>query len=454
MAIVWYYRAEDGREQGPVNSSQLKRLADFGKVRPNTEVRLAQEDRWGPASQVDGLFPEGAASAVGSSSSPSPVASAVAAHPVQSPSPAPQPGMSYSIGSYGAASSQAGPSQVAPSYSPAPTYSPAPSYAPAPFQQPAHPVSAAPGAGLEWYCQMSGRLLGPLRVEELRDLARLGRVEPNSPIARGASGPWYPATDLAGTLGLSWGAPAPMGTPMPIAQPMPAPMAAPIPVAAPMPMPMAQPYATQPLAHAPYPPRHPSPPPRDQEVVMAEVVPAPAPPRTAHVAALPQTHPMFVLFLVGGIALALVGVAVTSYIVMSAGREPAPGQDSPRTLAKSARRTHEALAPRVDRESPTGLNGRPKERGDRFQDFARQAGNVTWDPQADAKTKADIAQREKRIMELLVELSADFVTEPLEEDFKQMRTEYQEGKVTSAVYLESLDNLQKALRRPAKGASK
>jgi|GEM_PF-4092419 len=390
MAIEWYYRTEEGQEQGPVNSSQLKRLADFGKVQPTTQVRLAQGDRWEPAAQVDGLFPAGAAKLV-----PSPTLASAAPQP--SPLPAYQPAHEQSV-------------LQPPAYQ----------------QPPVVPTVLSPG--LEWYCHVSGRMLGPLRVEELRDLARLGRVEPISLIARGASGPWFPAIQMAAGLGLAWPqlqAASGYGQPM----------------MAPMPM-------GQPLMHAA---GYEYAEPEDDTPVVAPVHSA----RTARLSDMPRSNPMFLVILGGTLAIVVIGVAVTSFIV-SQGKRPLA-----RTPAVVERQsdsaTHDAVIdpqPLIARDAPisaTGLNGRPKERGDRFQAFATQAAETKWVPEADPKLQADIAAREKRVGELLVEMSVDFVTEPLEADFKQLQTQYRTGSLTPQAYLESLDAVQKVLRRAMKG---
>ena len=39
MAIQWFYQTGEGRPSGPVDSTQLRRLAEAGNVRPETLVR-------------------------------------------------------------------------------------------------------------------------------------------------------------------------------------------------------------------------------------------------------------------------------------------------------------------------------------------------------------------------------------------------------------------------------
>jgi hypothetical protein len=156
----------------------------------------------------------------------------------------------------------------------------------------------------------------------------------------------------------------------------------------------------------------------------------------------------------------MTGVGVTSYVIL-AGRTPAAGEPARKAEAPVGTPVQDsatplALTPReeADRVSPTGLHGRPKEQGDRFQSFALQASETKWEPEADPETRASIEKRESRIAELIRELSADFVTEPLEEEFKLRQVEYRTGKSTPRSYLETLEGLQKVLRRPAKSDPK
>lgn len=274
-------------------------------------------------------------------------------------------------------------------------------------------------------------MLGPLRVEELRDLARLGRVEPTSPIARGAGGPWYPAIQMAAGLGLAWPP-----------QPMPGygqPMMGPLPM-------------TQPVMH---PAGYPSTEPEEGAPVVATVRSA----RSARLSDMPRSNPMFLVIFGGMLVIAVIGVTITSLIV-SGGKIPlaaSPAISGSASRLANPNVSNEPIAepaPLVARDAPvstTGLNGRPKERGDRFQAFATQAAETKWVPEAEPKMLADIAAREKRIGELLVAMSVDFVTEPLEADFKQLQTQYRTGSLTPQAYLESLDAVQKVLRRAMKG---
>ncbi|REJ82661.1 MAG: DUF4339 domain-containing protein, partial [Planctomycetota bacterium] len=55
MAIQWFYQRE-GRPSGPVDSRELRRLAEAGSVTPNTLVRKGASGRWVRAENVRGLF--------------------------------------------------------------------------------------------------------------------------------------------------------------------------------------------------------------------------------------------------------------------------------------------------------------------------------------------------------------------------------------------------------------
>jgi len=56
MAEQWYF-AENGQQQGPVNSAQLAQLAASGRVQPNSLVWREGLPQWIPASSLKGLFP-------------------------------------------------------------------------------------------------------------------------------------------------------------------------------------------------------------------------------------------------------------------------------------------------------------------------------------------------------------------------------------------------------------
>jgi len=55
MAQNWFVTL-DGKEHGPLSSSQLKQLAGQGKVSPDTDVRQGSSGKWVPAAKVKGLF--------------------------------------------------------------------------------------------------------------------------------------------------------------------------------------------------------------------------------------------------------------------------------------------------------------------------------------------------------------------------------------------------------------
>ena len=56
MSAEWYYRQENGAQEGPVSAAGLKRLADTGKLRPDDMVWEEGLKQWVPAKQVKGLF--------------------------------------------------------------------------------------------------------------------------------------------------------------------------------------------------------------------------------------------------------------------------------------------------------------------------------------------------------------------------------------------------------------
>jgi hypothetical protein len=81
MAADWYYR-KNGKQLGPLESAELRRLADSGVVSPEDMVWRQGAKQWAKASSVKGLFPAPSAKAVDSptpnsavSSPPGPAAS-------------------------------------------------------------------------------------------------------------------------------------------------------------------------------------------------------------------------------------------------------------------------------------------------------------------------------------------------------------------------------------------
>jgi Zn-finger nucleic acid-binding protein len=55
MPSQWYFR-QDGHENGPYTSSQLKRLVQSGHITDITEVRRGQDGKWVQANRVSGLI--------------------------------------------------------------------------------------------------------------------------------------------------------------------------------------------------------------------------------------------------------------------------------------------------------------------------------------------------------------------------------------------------------------
>jgi S1-C subfamily serine protease/Flp pilus assembly protein TadD len=84
MAAEWFYRAK-GQELGPVDSREVRRLAEAGIVRPDTLVRQGTSGRWVHAERVLGLFQR-------STPAPSPSLGASPPPPLPQPSPVPESG--------------------------------------------------------------------------------------------------------------------------------------------------------------------------------------------------------------------------------------------------------------------------------------------------------------------------------------------------------------------------
>ena len=81
MATEWFYQSS-GRQSPPVDSRELRRLAEAGIVRPDTLVRQGASGRWVRAEHVRGLFQP---------STPAPSPSLGACLPGPPPPPAPVP---------------------------------------------------------------------------------------------------------------------------------------------------------------------------------------------------------------------------------------------------------------------------------------------------------------------------------------------------------------------------
>lgn len=54
----WYYIDSEGKEIGPVSSSEFKKLAQEGVVQPSTSIRPENRTAFCPAEKVQGLFSE------------------------------------------------------------------------------------------------------------------------------------------------------------------------------------------------------------------------------------------------------------------------------------------------------------------------------------------------------------------------------------------------------------
>ncbi len=79
MAAEWYHQT-GGQQSGPVDSRELRRLAEAGIVRPDTLVRQGTSNPWVRAERVHGLFQR-------STPAPSPSRGASAPPPLPLPSP-------------------------------------------------------------------------------------------------------------------------------------------------------------------------------------------------------------------------------------------------------------------------------------------------------------------------------------------------------------------------------
>lgn len=66
----------------------------------------------------------------------------------------------------------------------------------------------------EWFCKLGGKELGPISSHQLKAMADVGRVLPETPVRRGAAGPWFQAGQVKGLFS---GSEAPPPTPRPAA---------------------------------------------------------------------------------------------------------------------------------------------------------------------------------------------------------------------------------------------
>lgn len=72
MTTQWFYRTGEGQPSGPVDSAELRRLAEAGVVRPDTLVWQCGSDGWIRADQVRGLFQRSTAMPSSAGESPPP----------------------------------------------------------------------------------------------------------------------------------------------------------------------------------------------------------------------------------------------------------------------------------------------------------------------------------------------------------------------------------------------
>lgn len=56
MVAQWFYQTAEGRQSGPIDSKELRRLADAGIVRPDTLIRQSESASWVRAERARGLF--------------------------------------------------------------------------------------------------------------------------------------------------------------------------------------------------------------------------------------------------------------------------------------------------------------------------------------------------------------------------------------------------------------
>ncbi len=82
MVIQWFHQTSDGQQSGPLDSTQLRRLAEAGIVRPDTLVRQGDSGRWVRAERVRGLFQRSTASPSSSSGATPPGPPPVARRPI------------------------------------------------------------------------------------------------------------------------------------------------------------------------------------------------------------------------------------------------------------------------------------------------------------------------------------------------------------------------------------
>lgn len=68
--------------------------------------------------------------------------------------------------------------------------------------------------GAEWYCQISGRALGPFHARQLKSMAAAGQLEPTDLVRKGVSGGWAPAADVQGLFGAGSSRSLPVAKPL------------------------------------------------------------------------------------------------------------------------------------------------------------------------------------------------------------------------------------------------
>lgn len=156
--VPWYYQTM-GEVLGPVSWAELKELTEAGFVTPDVLVRPGADGPWVPASRAKGLLDGGPAPAKmeepRADSEPDPLGLA----------PLPEDALRR------------------------PTR-----------QRPREPAPQSPASETGWYCEVEGRVQGPLTAAELKERATSGRLAPGHRVRKGEDGPWIPASQVKGLL--------------------------------------------------------------------------------------------------------------------------------------------------------------------------------------------------------------------------------------------------------------
>jgi hypothetical protein len=162
MAEQWYY-VKSGEKHGPVSSSELRKLAKEGGLKPEDQIWKEGMNDWVPASRLKGLFVEKGTA---------------------TPPPPPSPPTVISTQSNATEPTNRG------------IQSPLNESPNAIFDKPAETVVKTAEALIEWYYAEAGERKGPVSEDQLRQMVAEGRLKATDMIWKNGIPNWIPLDEV------------------------------------------------------------------------------------------------------------------------------------------------------------------------------------------------------------------------------------------------------------------